>query len=85
MSDKKNDWYVSYATYGAAGIQLAVSVIAGLFLGNYLDKKIGTLPWLTVTGLVVGFVSGFYNLIRIMNWHRTKKGDEARPSHSDSA
>jgi ATP synthase protein I len=72
MTDQndKNGWYVSYAVYSVVGIQLAVSVIAGLFFGNYIDKKIGTAPWLTIVGLVLGSAGGFYNLFKIMNWHR---------------
>jgi len=70
---KKNDWYVAYGVYSVVGIQLAVSVVAGLMFGNYLDKRLGTLPWLTVVGLIIGSVGGFYNLIRIVNWHRDRK------------
>lgn len=70
---QKDDWYVAYGIYGVVGIQLAAAVIAGLFFGNYLDKKLGTLPWLTVAGLVLGSIAGFYNLVRIMSWNRERK------------
>lgn len=58
----------AYAIYGAAGIQLALSVVAGLVFGNYLDKKLGSLPWLTIVGLMLGFLGGLVNLIRIVKW-----------------
>ncbi len=72
MTDKneKNDWYASYAIYSVVGIQLAASVIAGLFFGSYIDKKIGTTPWLTIAGLILGSAGGFYNLFKIVNWHK---------------
>ncbi len=70
---QKSDWYIAYGIYGVVGIQLAASVLAGLFLGNYIDKKIGTLPWLTVVGLLLGTAGGFYNLIKILNWNRERK------------
>lgn len=63
----------AYAVYGAAGIQLAASVIAGLAFGNYLDKKLGALPWLTVAGIILGFVGGMVNLVRILGWFNRKK------------
>ncbi len=68
----KNSWYLAYAVYGVAGVQVAVSVLAGLFFGNYVDKKIGTSPWLTIICLILGATGGFYNLVRIMNWHRDR-------------
>lgn len=57
---------VAYGIYGAAGIQLALSTVGFLFIGNWLDKKYGTSPWLAVTGLILGFVGGLVNLIRIV-------------------
>ena len=65
--DKNNSMY-SYAIYGAAGVQFAVSVIAGLIFGNYLDKKLGTLPWLTTIGLILGFIAAVVNLMKILGW-----------------
>lgn len=56
----------TYGIYGAAGIQLAASVVGLLLLGNYLDGRFGTGPWLAVGGLVLGFVGGLVNLVRIV-------------------
>lgn len=69
----RNGWYVAYGIYGVAGVQLAAAVVAGLVFGNYIDKRVGTSPWLTIIGLVLGSAGGFYNLIRIMNWQRNKR------------
>lgn len=66
--NKKDPSWMTFGIYGAVGIQLALAVIGGLLLGNYADQKLGTAPWLTLIGLVVGFVGGFYNLIRILRW-----------------
>ncbi|MFA4875732.1 MAG: AtpZ/AtpI family protein [bacterium] len=57
--------YTAYAVYGAVGFQLAISVVAGLVFGNYLDKRLGTGPWIAITGLTLGFVGGLVNLIKI--------------------
>lgn len=56
----------AYGIYGAAGLQLAASVVGFLLLGNWLDGKFGLSPWLAVAGLIVGFVGGLVNLIRIV-------------------
>lgn len=64
----------AYAIYGAAGIQLAISVVVCLIFGNYLDKKLGTLPWLTLVGIILGFIGGMLNLVRILGWFNKKRG-----------
>ena len=58
--------WTSYAVYGSAGIQLAVAVIAGYWVGQYVDGKCGTGPWLGVAGITLGFVGGLLNLVRIV-------------------
>lgn len=64
---------LAYGIYGAVGFQLAATVVGGLLLGQWLDRKWGTLPWLTLAGMVVGMVGGFYNLIRITSWNQARK------------
>lgn len=68
----KDDWRIAYGMYGVVGVQLAVAVVAGLLFGNYLDRKLGTLPWLTLIGLILGSAGGFYNLVRITNWRKRR-------------
>ena len=40
---------------------VAASLI-GLFIGYYLDKWLGTSPWMTLIWLVIGIISGFRNI-----------------------
>ena len=51
----------------AAGTELAILVLAGLFLGNWIDRKWGTQPWGILAGTLVGTATGFYNFVRIIN------------------
>jgi hypothetical protein len=48
--------------YSGLGLQWALSV--GLFMagGRWLDKRIGTDPYLTVLGAFVGGAAGFYSM-----------------------
>ncbi len=72
-NEKKGDpFLIAFGVCGAVGFQLAGMVVAGLLFGNWLDKKFGPLPWLTITGLVIGSAGGFYNLIRILNWKESR-------------
>ena len=67
---KKESFSIAFGIYGVVGIQLALTVVAGWFIGDYFDIKWQTSPWLALIGLVFGFVGGLYNLIRILRWRQ---------------
>lgn len=47
-----------------AGITFVVATAGGALLGYFLDRWLGTSPWLTLIGLGVGIVAGFRELVR---------------------
>jgi ATP synthase protein I len=47
------------------GIQLVVATFLGFFIGHFLDKFLGTKPWLTIIFLILGIAAGFRDLFRI--------------------
>jgi ATP synthase protein I len=51
----------------AAGIGIFFSVLAFFAVGYFLDRWLGTSPWLLVAGVILGAAVGFYELIRIMS------------------
>lgn len=46
------------------GIQLALTVVVLFFVGDWLDKKWGTSPWLMLVGLFIGIVGGLIKFSR---------------------
>jgi ATP synthase protein I len=46
------------------GLALVIATVLGLAGGYYLDRWLGTSPWLTLIGLVFGIAAGFVNLFR---------------------
>ncbi len=73
--NKKSDrdtWFIAFGTYGAVGFQLVGSMLAGVFVGQWLDKHWQTDPWLMMLGLFLGAGSGFYNLYRILKWKNSQ-------------
>ncbi len=71
ISDR-DSFLIAFGTYGAVGFQLVASILIGVFLGQWLDKRWHTAPWLMMTGLFLGVSAGFYNLFRIVNWKNKK-------------
>jgi ATP synthase protein I len=59
------------------GLLLPSSIIVGLFMGYWLDKLLGTRPWLTLSFLVLGIVSGFLSLFRGLKKLKLDSEDDA--------
>jgi ATP synthase protein I len=49
----------------AAGFSLFGSVAAGCGLGWFLDKWLGTQPWLLIAGIVLGSAVGLFQFVRL--------------------
>ena len=66
---------------GTIGIQLVVSTFIGLAAGYYLDRWLGTKPWLLLLFLILGIAAGFKNVYqeaKKLQSKDNKKGDSGR-------
>ena len=48
------------------GLQLAGSVLLYVVIGYFADRWLGTQPWLLIAGAVVGMISFFVQLVRVV-------------------
>ena len=62
---KKRFKKLSYVS--TIGLVLALSICIGALIGYFLDKKLGTDPWLFFVFLIFGIIAGFKNLITMVN------------------
>ncbi len=46
------------------GLQFAGAILLFLFVGQWLDRRLGTSPWLLLLGVFTGAAAGFYALYR---------------------
>ncbi len=53
--------------YLGLGLEFAFTLLLLIFLGRYLDRRWGTEPILLLVGSALGFVIGFYYLIRTLS------------------
>ena len=58
--------YRKYLRLSTVGLELGLSVIIGLLIGQWLDKKFDTEPWLLLLFLLFGLVAGFRSLFRLL-------------------
>ena len=63
--------------YLGLGLELAATLLIFIFIGQYLDKRWDTEPWLFLACAVLGFVIGFFNFFRTISrlTDRDRKGN----------
>jgi F0F1-type ATP synthase assembly protein I len=54
----------SVGRWSAAGFEFAAAVVLFFLGGRALDGKLGTAPWLTVSGSLIGVAAGIWLLVR---------------------
>ena len=45
------------------GIQLALTVLILVLGGEWLDRKLGTSPWLMIAGIMIGTIGGIVKFV----------------------
>ena len=66
MTDRQDRkaFFRELAKYSALGLEMALSVVIGMGIGYYLDRWLGTGPWLMVLWIGLGFAAGVRSLYR---------------------
>lgn len=63
------------------GLHLVTATFVGLAIGYYLDKWLGTKPWLTMVFLLFGIAAGFMNMYREVKGIHQGDADKSRSKH----
>ncbi len=63
------------ADVSQVGLTLVISTVIGLTGGYYLDRWLGTSPWLILIGLGLGVAAGFVSLFRSVKSAERKLDD----------
>ncbi len=70
--------------YGTVGLDFAVAIAICLYVGWWLDEKLGSTPWLMVVGLLLGVAVGFNVLFKAAKRMKeeTEREDERQRDRS---
>jgi ATP synthase protein I len=69
---------MSGAEFAGAGVQFAAVLTLSAFAGIWLDKRLGTTPWMLLVAVFLGAALAFYSLYRkLMKGQRL--GDRRNP------
>jgi ATP synthase protein I len=75
MARSSRENFRKIAQLSSLGLTLPSSIIVGLFFGYILDKAFQTGPWLLLTFLLLGIISGFYSLFKGLNRFRDTESE----------
>ena len=48
--------------YAGIGLQFAVSILLFLYVGQWIDRRLGTEPWFMIAGVFTGAGASFYSM-----------------------
>ena len=68
---------LSGADFAGMGLQFALAIVVFLFVGQWLDKRLGFNGLFTIVGVFVGATAAFYNMYRKVTAAQ-KRDDEER-------
>ena len=66
MRAGQRKWIRSAGLASTAGLVLVISIFIGWAIGRWLDKLLGTDPWLMMVLTLMGIAAGFIEMFRIV-------------------
>jgi ATP synthase protein I len=52
----------SPSEFAGLGLQFVIAILGGVYGGQWLDRKLGTAPWLLIIGMFLGAGLSFYSM-----------------------
>ncbi len=75
-TDSKTPDSINVGSFAGAGLQFAISLVLFLFLGQWIDRKLGTSPTFLIAGVFLGGGAAFYSMYRKLS--AAQKADDER-------
>lgn len=67
MPEDERKWIRNAGLASSIGLVLVISTVIGYAIGNWLDGKFGTGPWLMLVFTLLGIIAGFVQIFRLAN------------------
>lgn len=83
MNEQRRQLIKSMGFLSGLGISMVAATLIGLAIGYYLDRWLGTKPWMTLIFLGIGIVAGFRN-VYILTDRELKRQQAESSSEGDS-
>ncbi|HHT9136356.1 MAG TPA: AtpZ/AtpI family protein [Candidatus Wunengus sp. YC60] len=66
FNKNKDEVYRIVGMVGSFGFTTAGAMAGGYFLGSYLDRKLNTAPWLTLSFIMLGVIGSFIEFFKLI-------------------
>jgi len=73
--EKVSRWF-GYLQYSSIGLEMGLSMGVGAAIGYWLDKELGTEPWMLALWAFAGLVAGFRSLFRLAKKYMDESKNE---------
>lgn len=83
MKEQRRQLIKSLGFLSGLGISMVAATLIGLAMGYYLDRWLGTNPWMTLIFLCLGIAAGFRN-VYILTDRELKRQQAESSSEGDS-
>ena len=91
MENKKNKetnnksawWQPAVLMFARLSVWIAAPVLLGVFLGKWLDSKLGTEPWLFLLLVAFAFLISMFVLVKEVNKEYKKIEDENKKNNEN--
>jgi F0F1-type ATP synthase assembly protein I len=74
---------VSGGEFAGLGLQFVIALLGGLYGGQWLDRRIGTGPWLSIIGMFLGAGLAFFSMYQKLMAAQARE-DAARKARRDA-
>ncbi len=81
---KLGERFNTIGSLGMIPILLAVGPIIGIFVGQWLDDKFETSPWLTVIFVILGFVAGSREMYLLLKRENAKEKQKNKTENTEN-
>jgi len=65
---------LSGAEFAGVGFQFAATILAFVFAGVWLDKRLGSSPWMVILFVFLGAAAGFFAMYRKITAAQRREG-----------
>src|SRR5262245_19115460 len=72
----------SGAEFAGIGVQFALTLLVFVAAGIWLDRRLGTSPWLVIVCVFAGAGGGFYSMIRRVTAAQRRDADRIASEHA---
>lgn len=73
MKNNNKDVLKNLALISQIGISIVTPILGGVWIGNFIDKKLGTNGVFAIILIIIGAVAGFLNIFKLTGTNKKRK------------